>query len=513
MGTPNRFAQALRDTMIPMVSRLAPFQHAFVQRLSELGIAYRGSPIVEGAGKRYLDDSLRGGEGIRSRFLLFCGREVNAEVNEDARQLAESLHDVVELRAGSQKDLTLVRPDGYIAYWPQPRRRRLASCPFASGTPDAFGRGVPRRDRFRSANESESSWRSRLKCAGSPPPSHLVPALLALAALNFLAGAPAMKWEVQTTGVTARLRGVSAVSQRVAWASGANGTVLRTVDGGQTWQKLTVPGAEKLDFRDVDATERSLGLRVEHRSRRGIPDLQDRRRRRHWDLQLANTDPKVFLDAMTFRDDRHGVAFSDSVDGRFVIFTTSNGRTWEQVHFDRLPPALPGEGAYAASGTNIAMARGGIWIGTTAGRVLRSIYDGRTWTVSKTGLATSQSAGIFSVAFRDTKHGVVVGGDYLKESAAGENAAWTSDGGVTWSVVKDHGLSGLRSVAAFVDTPSGGEAGLIAIGPTGADWSDDDGRTWSAIEAAGFDTFSVSRDGSAGWASGAGGRISRWSAR
>src|SRR5260370_11522759 len=70
MGTPNKFAQTLRDTVIPMVSRLAPFQHAFVQRLSELGIAYRGSPIVEGAGKRYFDDSLRGGDGIRSRFLL-----------------------------------------------------------------------------------------------------------------------------------------------------------------------------------------------------------------------------------------------------------------------------------------------------------------------------------------------------------------------------------------------------------------------------------------------------------
>ena len=65
MGTPNKFAQALRDTMIPMVSRLAPFQHAFVQRLSELGIAYRGSPIVEGPGKRYFDDSMRGGKGIR----------------------------------------------------------------------------------------------------------------------------------------------------------------------------------------------------------------------------------------------------------------------------------------------------------------------------------------------------------------------------------------------------------------------------------------------------------------
>jgi 2-polyprenyl-6-methoxyphenol hydroxylase-like FAD-dependent oxidoreductase len=116
MGTPNRFAQALRDTVIPMVSRLAPFQHAFVQRLSELGITYHGSPIVEGAGKRYFDESLRGGAGIRSHFLLFCGDDVNSAINEAAKQLAESLHDVLELRVGPRHDITLVRPDGYVAY-------------------------------------------------------------------------------------------------------------------------------------------------------------------------------------------------------------------------------------------------------------------------------------------------------------------------------------------------------------------------------------------------------------
>ena len=66
----------IRDTVIPIVSRLASFQHAFVQRLSELGIAYRGSPIVEGPGNRYFDDSLRGGKGIGSRYLLVLGIDV-----------------------------------------------------------------------------------------------------------------------------------------------------------------------------------------------------------------------------------------------------------------------------------------------------------------------------------------------------------------------------------------------------------------------------------------------------
>jgi len=115
MGTPNRLAQTMRDVLIPMVSRLAPFQHAFVQRLSELGIAYSDSPIVEGPGKRYFHDSLRGGNGIRSRFLLFVD-QADASALDAARHIGESLHDVVELRPSPQVGITLVRPDGYMAY-------------------------------------------------------------------------------------------------------------------------------------------------------------------------------------------------------------------------------------------------------------------------------------------------------------------------------------------------------------------------------------------------------------
>ena len=104
----------MRDAVIPMVSRLAPFQHAFVQRLSELGIAYRGSPIVEGAGERYLDESMRGGGGIRSRFLLFIDDEPSTR--EAAARLFAPLSDVVDVRSRHRQATTLVRPDGYVAY-------------------------------------------------------------------------------------------------------------------------------------------------------------------------------------------------------------------------------------------------------------------------------------------------------------------------------------------------------------------------------------------------------------
>ena len=116
MGTPNRIAQALRDTVIPMVSRLAPFQHAFVQQLSELGIAYPESPIVEGPGKRYLDDSMRGGEGIRSRFLLLLSNETEPSTADAAKRLAESLSNVLDLRFTQHEGIMLIRPDGYVAY-------------------------------------------------------------------------------------------------------------------------------------------------------------------------------------------------------------------------------------------------------------------------------------------------------------------------------------------------------------------------------------------------------------
>jgi hypothetical protein len=116
MGTPNKFAQALRDTVIPMVSRLAPFQHAFVQRLSELGIAYSGSPIIEGPGERYFDDSLRGGKDIGGRFVFVMDNDADSATQKAAQQLCESFSDIVELRSSHSSGITLVRPDGYIAY-------------------------------------------------------------------------------------------------------------------------------------------------------------------------------------------------------------------------------------------------------------------------------------------------------------------------------------------------------------------------------------------------------------
>ncbi|OFW05383.1 MAG: hypothetical protein A3H96_07815 [Acidobacteria bacterium RIFCSPLOWO2_02_FULL_67_36] len=334
-------------------------------------------------------------------------------------------------------------------------------------------------------------------------------ALLVLLAAAFAVGAPAVKWEPQSSGVTARFRGVSAVSDRIAWASGSRGTVVRTTDGGATWQVRPVAGAEKLDFRDVDAMSDAVAYVLSIGSGETSRIYKTDDGGASWTLQFANTDPKVFLDAMTFADPRHGYAFSDSVDGRFVVLSTANGgRSWNRIPAERLPPALDGEGAFAGSGTNIATDGGDrIWIGTTASRVLRSLDGGRTWTAVQTPLAHNASTGIFSVAFRDATHGVVVGGNYSKEAEAVDNVAFTADGGATWTLVREHGLSGFRSAVAYVP---GMKSTLVAVGPSGADLSQDGGRTWTAIECAGFHAFSFAPRRAIGWGAGEGGRLSRF---
>jgi photosystem II stability/assembly factor-like uncharacterized protein len=147
-----------------------------------------------------------------------------------------------------------------------------------------------------------------------------------------------------------------------------------------------------------------------------------------------------------------------------------------------------------------------VWIGTTASRVLRSTDGGRTWTVAQTPLATGDSTGIFSVAFRDAMHGVAVGGNYSKERDAVDNVVYTTDGGNTWALAREHGLSGFRSVVACIP---GTKSSLLAIGPSGADRSDDDGKRWTPMEAPGFHAFSFAPASAIGWGAGEQGRIAR----
>ena len=319
--------------------------------------------------------------------------------------------------------------------------------------------------------------------------------------------APRVDWEKQSSGVTARLRGISAVSRSVVWASGASGTIVRSIDGGGTWQRRSIAGAEALDFRDIDAFSDRVAYALSIGPGEASRIYKTTDGGEHWLLQLANQDPQIFLDSMAFWDAERGVAFSDSTDGRFAVFTTiDGGRKWHRIAPGLLPSALEGEGAFAASGTNVGVAAGDrVWIGTTAGRILRSMNAGKTWTISKTPIHTDRSAGIFSIAFRNASDGIAVGGDFNTLDAAIDNVAVTNDAGATWTIGK--GLRGYRSVVAWARS---GRGPAVAIGPSGADISIDGGRSWTAAGAEGYDTAAFAPGTSTGWSAGDKGRIAKF---
>ena len=330
-------------------------------------------------------------------------------------------------------------------------------------------------------------------------------AVAAMAWAPLLAQSPAIpKWTLVTTGVTARLRGISAPSSRVVWASGTAGTVIRTADGGATWSRLEIPDSTSLDFRDIDAVDErtAYALSIGDGDASRIYKTSDAGST--WTLQFRNDNPRAFYDAMAFRDARSGFAFSDSVDGRMIVLTTTDGGAHWSPIAGSLPPALEGEGAFAASGTNIALGRSQIWIGTNTSRVLHSTDNGRTWSVTNTPLPSSASAGIFSIAFADENRGVVVGGDYKVESGAVNNAAMTVDGGRSWTLVS--GLRGFRSAVAFIPARPGM---AVAVGPSGADYSTDSGRSWTAVDGPGFHTLAVARGTRTVWAAGEKGIVGR----
>ena len=327
--------------------------------------------------------------------------------------------------------------------------------------------------------------------------------------LLFLAVSAAAQWQTQNSGTDASQRGISVISSHIAWASGSNGTVLRTVDGGEHWQKLTIEGAQHLDFRDIQAFSETTALVLSIGPGEQSRIYKTTDAGQHWTLQFTNHDPKAFYDCFAFWDEKHGIAVSDSVNGAFPLIITSDGESWNALHPRQMPAALANEGAFAASGTCIAtVGKNDVWFGTggPAARVFHSRDHGQSWTVTNSPLLSGAAPqGIFSVAFHDAKNGAIAGGDYEKAKNSQQNFALTHDGGEHWIAVKVP-PSGYRSAVVF---PGKSRDVLIAVGTTGSDYSTDGGNTWHPLDTADYNAVSFAANG-AGWAVGPKGRIARF---
>lgn len=310
---------------------------------------------------------------------------------------------------------------------------------------------------------------------------------------------PEPKLTPQKSGTTQLLIAVSPVDSRVVWAAGTGGTYVVTTDGGEHWKAAVVPGAASLQFRDVYAVSDKIAYLMSIGN--NTTDFKIYKTidgGATWNIEFTNHTTNAFYDCFAFWTPDRGITHSDSVNGVFPDIRTTNGVTWESIAVN-MPPALPGEASFAASGTCItAQGDRNAWIttgATTTARILATRDGGNTWNAYDTPLVSNASAGGISVAFRDPWSGIVGGGDLSNNNSA--DAATTDDGGRTWTLTKKPPVQGAIFCLAYAQgrhrdddpEPAGfdGDFGRTVVITSetqpnydsgAAAWTPDEGRTW-----------------------------------
>ncbi len=310
-------------------------------------------------------------------------------------------------------------------------------------------------------------------------------------------GNAASQWEIQDAHTTASLRGIHYVGNGVAWASGTDGTVLRTEDMGFVWQLCTIPpGAEKLDFRGIQAFDNNTAIVMSS----GKGDLSRLYKTtdgcQTWKLLFTNPDKDGFWDSLRAYRYGHELALlllGDPVDGRFATFTSTYGGGTKLEKFDAGGlKAMPGESAFAASNSSEEISFDRVALdcltgifgtgGSSVSRIMRNesclpYQDGWRAHILE-GFATGRTAGIFSIKNSGLVW-VAVGGDYNHPALSEGTAAYSRDDGKEWTISREfpHGYRSSVDVDKKAKT-------WITVGPNGTDISTDDGRNWHPLKPA-----------------------------
>ena len=305
--------------------------------------------------------------------------------------------------------------------------------------------------------------------------------------------------------VETSFRGLSVVNQKVVWVSGTGGTVLRTIDGGKNWENISVPNMEKIDFRDVEGFNKNTAIVMGIASPARFYKTTDGGQ--NWKLVHFDDRAGVFFDGMSFWNKNDGIAFSDPVDGQHLLIrTTDGGDTWHEIPKEGFPHKLNPEFGFAASGTGIPVqGRKTVWLGMggVKSRVFKSEDGGMNWSVAETPVVHGgQSTGIYSVAFKNKKVGISVGGDYTNQSIK-NTMAYSNDGGATWHLPEKQTHQYRECVAHYRGNI------FFAVGPSGFDMTTDNGKNWHPHywEVNNLTAVAFAKSSNVGFAVGKGGQI------
>lgn len=315
-----------------------------------------------------------------------------------------------------------------------------------------------------------------------------------------------LSFKTLETQTKVSLRAIQSIDDSTIWACGNGGTILKSMNGGQSWTVLTIPGHESSDFRDIHVFDQKKVVVMSIGSPAKI--FRTNNGGKSWWLTYFNNHPDIFLDGMAFWDKKTGIAFGDAMDNKIPILKTSDGgNSWQMLPDDNLPVALPNEGGFAASGTSIITHGDQLaWIGLgfPRGRILKSVDQGNTWDFYLSNMGNNDnSRGIYSLAFKDEKTGLAAGGSWEEPKNTNLTMAFTQNGGHNFSIVTEHPPGGYRSAVAFVP----GKDLAVCCGTNGIDISFDQGKSWRSAYEHGFNALAFSPSGKTGYACGSMGSI------
>lgn len=305
-------------------------------------------------------------------------------------------------------------------------------------------------------------------------------------------------------------RGLSVVNNRLLWVSGNKGTVGRSTDGGKHFQWLVVKGYEQRDFRDIEAFDAVTAVILAVDSPGLILRTHDGGA--SWQEVYRDDRSGIFLDAFSFWRDKIGMAVGDPIGGKTVLVRTEDaGKTWKPLPEAELPLPDSGEACFASSGTNIKVMSKTRFVLVTGGRRSRALVqaDGRGQWIDLPLAQGGTSTGANSLAAKgsyrkkNSRQLVVVGGDFMQDTVRTGNAAYSRDGGRSWQVPATAPW-GYRSGVVYITGKK-----LITCGTSGVDISTDGGRNWRNISKTGYHVVQRAKDGRAVFLAGGGGRIAR----
>ena len=311
------------------------------------------------------------------------------------------------------------------------------------------------------------------------------------------------EFNLDTFPMTASIRAIETIDENTVWFAGSNGQYGYTKNGGKNWMidSMVIDSLSDLQFRSIAVTEEAvfiLSISTPALFFKSVNEGSD------WDLVYRENHPKAFYDAMAFWDETYGIAMGDPTEDCIsIILTKDGGNHWNKIECSKLPQAMEGEAAFAASNSNIALSGDYAWIvtGGSASRVFHTPDRGESWEVFDTPIVSGgQMTGVYSVDFYDGQNGIIFGGDWNDKASNRGNKAITRDGGKSWDLVSDGVGPGYRSCVQYL--PGQGPEQIIAVGSPGISFSQNGGKDWKMISEEGFYTVRVIPTGGAAWLAG-----------